>query len=67
MQREPTSMRDPVCGMMVHTLDHVVDYKGIHLAFCSEQCKERFLANNRPPSRKERKPLRSGGCILPSR
>jgi YHS domain-containing protein len=38
-------MRDPVCGMMVHTLDHVVDYKGIHFAFCSEQCKERFLAN----------------------
>lgn len=37
--------KDPVCGMLVdaHTIEIV--YAGIHYAFCSKQCRERFVAN----------------------
>lgn len=38
-------IRDPVCLMWVDALDHPVEHRGIHYAFCSEQCRERFLAN----------------------
>ncbi|MEA2081029.1 MAG: YHS domain-containing protein [Pseudomonadota bacterium] len=36
---------DPVCGMPVAVDLNAVDYLGMHFAFCSLQCKERFLAN----------------------
>lgn len=45
MQHENRAKKDPVCGMMVDTPNHVVDYQGIRFFFCSEQCKERFIAN----------------------
>jgi YHS domain-containing protein len=37
--------KDPVCGMVVdaHKIEKV--YAGIHYAFCSNQCRERFEAN----------------------
>lgn len=38
-------VRDPVCGMLVPLEQNAVIYQGMHFAFCSEQCKERFLAN----------------------
>lgn len=36
---------DPVCGMRVDPEMNRVRYLEINFAFCSEQCKERFLAN----------------------
>ncbi len=38
-------VKDPVCDMMVSADRYAIDYLGIHFAFCSLQCKERFLAN----------------------
>lgn len=38
-------VKDPVCGMMVAPQQNDITYQGMHFAFCSEQCKERFLAN----------------------
>ncbi len=38
-------IEDPVCHMMVPATSFVIQYEGISRAFCSEQCKERFLAN----------------------
>lgn len=37
--------KDPVCGMIVeaHTIE--IKYSDFHFAFCSNQCRERFLAN----------------------
>lgn len=43
--QQQTSMHDPVCGMPVTSLDHVIEYQGIRFAFCSEQCRARFIAN----------------------
>jgi len=37
--------KDPVCHMNVSTTSLTIEYAGIHYAFCSIQCKERFLAN----------------------
>lgn len=34
---------DPVCGMAVPPEQHGLTYRGMHFAFCSEQCRERFL------------------------
>ena len=39
------SRRDPVCGMVVDANDNAVEYQQMHFAFCSLQCKERFLKN----------------------
>ncbi len=39
------SIRDPVCGMQVAADQHAVTHQQMHFAFCSLQCKERFLAN----------------------
>ena len=39
------SLRDPVCGMQVAADQHAITYQQMHFAFCSMQCKERFLAN----------------------
>jgi len=36
---------DPVCHMKVPTTSFATEYAGSHYAFCSAQCKERFLAN----------------------
>lgn len=37
--------KDPVCGMIVGTPAVETVYAGIHYAFCSNQCRERFVAN----------------------
>lgn len=36
--------RDPVCGMMVGEWENQFVYRGIGYAFCSQQCRERFVA-----------------------
>ncbi len=45
MKYDVTLVRDVVCGMMVDRHLNAVDYLNMHFAFCSQQCKERFLAN----------------------
>lgn len=35
----------PVCGMEVDENEHEITYKQMRFAFCSDQCKERFLAH----------------------
>ncbi|MFA5170057.1 MAG: YHS domain-containing protein [Sulfuriferula sp.] len=39
------SIKDPVCGMQVNPDSFATDYLGMHYAFCSEQCWDRFKAN----------------------
>lgn len=41
----PERKRDPVCGMMIDANEHAVEYQKMHFAFCSRQCRERFLKN----------------------
>jgi len=36
---------DPVCHMEVSATSFPIEYEGIQFAFCSAQCRERFLAN----------------------
>jgi YHS domain-containing protein len=38
-------VEDPVCHMKVSSASLATEYAGSHFAFCSTQCKERFLAN----------------------
>lgn len=38
-------VRDPVCGMDVDPHRIELEFEGIHYAFCSDQCRERFVAN----------------------
>jgi YHS domain-containing protein len=38
-------IRDPVCGMRIAPDQHAIMFQQIHFAFCTTQCKERFLAN----------------------
>lgn len=38
-------MKDPVCGMEVDPEENALVYLEMHFAFCSRQCRERFLAN----------------------
>jgi YHS domain-containing protein len=45
MMREVKKVKDPVCEMRVAPEQNAVNYQGMHFAFCSQQCKERFLAN----------------------
>jgi len=45
MDAEGTKVRDPVCEMMVDPRQLAIEYLGMHFAFCSEQCKQRFLNN----------------------
>ena len=40
-----TPVRDPVCGMSVSPTQFETIFEGIHYAFCSAQCRERFVAN----------------------
>ena len=37
-------VKDPVCGMTVEDCALETAYEGIRYFFCSEQCRERFLA-----------------------
>lgn len=39
------TVKDPVCHMDVPVTSFPIKYEGIQYAFCSEQCRERFLAN----------------------
>ncbi|MFQ5487193.1 MAG: YHS domain-containing protein [Gammaproteobacteria bacterium] len=45
MTKNENQVRDPVCGMLVDPEERQVEYQQMHFAFCSEQCRERFLAN----------------------
>lgn len=38
-------VKDYVCHMQVSSTSFATEYAGGHYAFCSEQCRERFLAN----------------------
>lgn len=40
-------VEDYVCHMQVPSTSFPTEYAGSHYAFCSEQCRERFLANPR--------------------
>ena len=37
-------IKDPVCHMQITSTSFATEYAGIHYAFCSAQCQERFLA-----------------------
>jgi len=39
------TVKDPVCHMPVQTTSFPTEYAGIHYAFCSEQCHDRFRSN----------------------
>jgi len=39
------TVEDPVCHMQVPSTSFATEHAGSHYAFCSAQCKERFLAN----------------------
>ena len=45
MKQSDGRVKDVVCGMMVDPGDHAVEFQHMAFAFCSSQCKERFLAN----------------------
>jgi len=38
-------VKDPVCHMWVTPDQYAINYQGMDFAFCSQQCKDRFLAN----------------------
>ena len=44
MSSSTERLRDPVCLMWVPPGQYPLEHQGIHYAFCSEQCRERFLA-----------------------
>jgi len=41
------TVEDPVCHMQIPSASFATEYAGSHYAFCSAQCKERFLTNPR--------------------
>jgi len=45
MHSEDDTVIDPVCGMRVKPTQLPLEYMQMQFAFCSEQCRERFLAN----------------------
>lgn len=45
MNKDDARVKDPVCEMMVNPSDNAIVYLQMNFAFCSKQCKERFLAN----------------------
>lgn len=59
------AVRDPVCTMMVSGGDYEAIHEGVHYAFCSLQCLERFM--DRPGlyvgAGGRRAPLRKGGRV----
>ncbi len=38
-------LKDPVCGMRIESDQYVTEYLNSRYAFCSAQCRDRFLAN----------------------
>lgn len=44
MNQRLKTVKDPVCEMMVGAGDNEVVLGGLHYAFCSQQCRERFIA-----------------------
>jgi YHS domain-containing protein len=38
-------VKDPVCGMQIEPHMHAIEWQQSHYAFCSDQCRDRFLAN----------------------
>ncbi len=63
------TVKDPVCGMEVAPAQLETIYEGLHYAFCSEQCRQRFAASSRlyigVPGKKAPQP--SGPTISPRR
>lgn len=45
MDADERKVQDPVCNMMVDPDQLAVAHLGMHFAFCSEQCRQRFLNN----------------------
>ena len=45
MHNDDETVIDPVCGMRVKLTQLPLEYMHMKFAFCSEQCRERFLAN----------------------
>lgn len=45
MKQGHNTVRDPVCGMIVEPQANSIEYLQMHYAFCSQQCKDRFIAN----------------------
>jgi len=45
VERTEKKIKDPVCGMQVDPHQHAIEYQRVPFAFCSRQCKDRFLAN----------------------
>ena len=45
MFTDEQTLQDVVCGMRVPRNQYAIDSLGMHFAFCSLQCKERFVAN----------------------
>jgi len=43
--KDEEPVKDVVCGMLVDPASFGAEYQGGHFAFCSAQCRERFLAN----------------------
>ena len=43
--RKSSQVKDPVCDMYVRADQHSLNFHGIHLAFCSTQCRDRFKQN----------------------
>lgn len=69
MPRQQGTLRDPVCGMQVAPDQNAVAYQQMYFAFCSAQCRERFLANphlyiGHPGSRA---PAQGGKAVLKHR
>ncbi len=44
-QMETGTKTCPVCNMKVSSDNYALTFEGLHFAFCSEQCRERFTAN----------------------
>jgi len=66
-------VKDPVCRMEVAASSFATEYAGIAYAFCSAQCKERFLANpqlyigfpgHKAPAQKGRKIIKQRRLLL---
>lgn len=66
MNDQPSRDRDPVFLMWVDPNERAVDHQGLQYAFCSEQRRERFLANpglyvstvrNRAAAKRQGEPL----------
>jgi YHS domain-containing protein len=45
MLSNSSKVKDPVRQMLVTPEQNAINYQGMQFAFCSQQCKERFLAN----------------------